>query len=571
MLISLLFVGTSCVKQEFDEPPIKTNTVDFQANTTITALKALYTGLAYQEITTDVILETTVTANDAAGNYYKSIIVQDATAGIELKINLTELHNDYPVGQKLFIKCKGLFLGSYGGVTQLGSTYEDSGETRFGGIDSEVVVNEHLFKADGGTALQPTVLTINALSDSDIGKLITLEDVQFATSENGKDWADAANHRTENRNLTDCNGNSIIVRTSGYADFAGETLPDKNGSITAILSKYNNDYQLYVRDLNDINMTADRCTGGGTGTGNGTGTEADPYDVAAAISNNTPAGVWVTGFIVGVYETKDAAGDINPFVESFAAPFYTNSNMLIAATADETNLNNCLIVQLPFGDIRDALNLVDDAAKLSVEVKVHGDLMAYFGQAGMKNTNGYKIAGVGIDPPPPLEGIIAEDFSGTEENASVAIENWLNYVEAGTRDWIGKSYSGEKYAQFSAFSSGEDSNIGWLITPSIDFDAQANEVLTFVTKSGYYKHDGLTVWVSTNFDGTNVTAATWTQLTATIATGDSGGYSDWIASGDVDLSSYTGTGYIAFKYTGNTTSQTTTFQLDKVLVKSSSK
>ncbi|MEA3503920.1 MAG: choice-of-anchor J domain-containing protein [Bacteroidota bacterium] len=163
--------------------------------------------------------------------------------------------------------------------------------------------------------------------------------------------------------------------------------------------------------------------------------------------------------------------------------------------------------------------------------------------------------------------IFSEDFTGVVPDEDIAIEGWSNEAIEGTRLWIGKEYGENFYAQFSAYNSGETVNEAWLVTPGIDLDGSTNEVLKFITKSGYYKHDGLSVFVSTDFTGT-VGAAMWTELDATFAAGPDNGYSDWIESGNIDLSSYSGTIFIGFKYLGGDPDETTTFQVDDVVVMS---
>jgi hypothetical protein len=91
----------------------------------------------------------------------------------------------------------------------------------------------------------------------------------------------------------------------------------------------------------------------------------------------------------------------------------------------------------------------------------------------------------------------------------------------------------------------------------------------FESSWGFYVHQGLTVWVSTDFDGTNVATATWTQINPTLAnasTPATGSYSDWVASGVTSLTSFNGNGYIGFKYTGDATTNTTTWRVDNVVV-----
>lgn len=60
--------------------------------------------------------------------------------------------------------------------------------------------------------------------------------------------------------INDCGSNSIDVRTSGYANFAGQHPPAGNGSIVALYTKYNSTKQLILRDPSDIAFTGLRCS-----------------------------------------------------------------------------------------------------------------------------------------------------------------------------------------------------------------------------------------------------------------------------------------------------------------------
>jgi len=79
-------------------------------------------------------------------------------------------------------------------------------------------------------------------------------------------------------------------------------------------------------------------------------------------------------------------------------------------------------------------------------------------------------------------------------------------------------------------------------------DSHTNEVLTFETAQHHYDDARLEVFISNNFDGTEagIANATWVDAGATIA-GDSDNWYSFISSGNIDLSSYTGQIYVAFK------------------------
>jgi hypothetical protein len=91
---------------------------------------------------------------------------------------------------------------------------------------------------------------------------VRVEGVEFVGTDLGKTYANPITQATENRTLTDCNGNTIIVRSSGYASFAGTTVPTGHGSLVAIVGEFNGTKQLYVRKMSEVNMSGERCTGG---------------------------------------------------------------------------------------------------------------------------------------------------------------------------------------------------------------------------------------------------------------------------------------------------------------------
>ena len=265
-LTFLALLGTACVDQNFDEPPVEVPGVDITANTTILDLKNLHTIGEVEKIEDDLIIEGVVIADDRSGNYYKTIVLQDETSGIELKINSTGLFASYPIGTKLYIKCKGLYLGDYNNLIQLGSIYIEDNEENFGGIE-EVMLPQHVFVGTQSVTPVPRVVKIEDLVYDDVSTLIQLDDVQFADGDAGQTYADAANRFSVNHDIEDCDENTLVLRSSGYADFADSRTPNGKGSIVGVYSIYQTTPQMYIRDLDDVNMEGKRCDGGGTGGG----------------------------------------------------------------------------------------------------------------------------------------------------------------------------------------------------------------------------------------------------------------------------------------------------------------
>tara|TARA_Y100000385_G_scaffold291268_1_gene368217 strand:+ start:4502 stop:5974 length:1473 start_codon:yes stop_codon:yes gene_type:complete len=169
-----------------------------------------------------------------------------------------------------------------------------------------------------------------------------------------------------------------------------------------------------------------------------------------------------------------------------------------------------------------------------------------------------------------FELLLEEDFEAYLDFDPIS-GDWTNYIEEGTRDWIARTTTdtgnpGSKIAQISAYNSGDASTVSWLITPAIDLDAQEFEFFDFESSNSYSDGSELELLISTDWDGTDagVSSATWTALPATIVPDDTY-YKDWVYSGLVDLSPYSGNAYIAFKYTANS-GNTGTYEIDNIKV-----
>jgi|SRR5690606_2886103 hypothetical protein len=175
--------------------------------------------------------------------------------------------------------------------------------------------------------------------------------------------------------------------------------------------------------------------------------------------------------------------------------------------------------------------------------------------------------------------IIQEDFQSVVNNGVLDIENWTNFAEAGTVKWIGKIFSGNGYAEFTTFGSGQSSNIGWLVSPKINLmdeesglyfpEGNVGRKLVFEVSQHHFDNTANTfqVFISTDYDGENVTAATWTEITSNFRmpkTDDS--WYDFISSGTYDLSGVEGSFYVAFKAVGNGTNLDGAFMLDNFTI-----
>jgi hypothetical protein len=148
--------------------------------------------------------------------------------------------------------------------------------------------------------------------------------------------------------------------------------------------------------------------------------------------------------------------------------------------------------------------------------------------------------------------LLEENFETA--SGEITITDWINYREEGTKSW--RSYS-DTYAQSTAArmgskSSGDAATITWLLTKGVDLEYTSEEFLSFETSNSFANGSNLEVLISTDWDGvaTNITTANWTILPAKIVSNGEG-FKNWVHSTFVNLSDYSGTVFIAFRYTGN--------------------
>ena len=125
--------------------------------------------------------------------------------------------------------------------------------------------------------------------------------------------------------------------------------------------------------------------GSGQGADPGT-TQATAYSVSQAKEHIGEKGVWICGYVVG--------GDLSSAKEgiSFTPPFSSMTNIAIASRSSVTSKSSCMSVKLPKGDIRTAVNLVDNPDLIGRKIYLKGDLIAaYYGIPGVENITEYAL------------------------------------------------------------------------------------------------------------------------------------------------------------------------------------
>ena len=301
VLITLTTIFIVACERDFDMPPIVEITAGQVIN--LEQLRAMHTGSDIT-ITDTLSVYAVVTMDETSGNLYKEAYVQDGSASMYLRF--TSSSGLYE-GDSIRIDLQGTTLKRYNQMLQLDSLDADLNifkqETQLSTI-SEV------------TTLAEIALNGNAFQ----AKLVQIENVEFICDDLNNSFADEVNQESLNRYLQDEIGNQVNVSTIGYSDFANQIIPSGNGTVTAIVSQYNDDVQLLLRRPSEAQLINDRiddCDGTGGGNGNG-----DIIFIKNFDDNSVTSGGWITQLVSGpsncdwgIYEGSNSAAKASNYLD----------------------------------------------------------------------------------------------------------------------------------------------------------------------------------------------------------------------------------------------------------------
>lgn len=291
-----VFATTSCMDDDWKDPnsetsPYGNNSIQETNVVSIAELKNTYGPKQKDEINDTVrIADGTqikgiVTGNDVEGNIYSQISIQDDSdkPGIIISVAQGGLSGQLQIGQEVLINVGGLYYGTYRSQPQLGVAYHDSSkdqnypsrisradwQNRFKviGKPDASKIKVQVFSTNPDTSKGE--LNVADLLDADVaykyaGCLVTLKGVEFAMGDGKTTLAPEDEGKTLGYGVTryfkgyDKTNKQIGIRTSCYADFAANLVPQGVVDVTGVLScykssaKYNHTVQLALRRFSDI-------------------------------------------------------------------------------------------------------------------------------------------------------------------------------------------------------------------------------------------------------------------------------------------------------------------------------
>jgi hypothetical protein len=227
---------------------------------------------------------------------------------------------------------------------------------------------------------------------------------------------------------------------------------------------------------------------------------------------------------------------------------------LIAASATEMNVKNCVVVQLSSGtELYTKLNLAENSANLGHVISIQGSLEKFYGFPGVKSTTAAILDGKEIGEEQgegPANAYINESFkSSLGEFKSVSVSGTLSWINDFSSAMI---KGGSAEAKFPSET--------WLVAPTIDLTKETEAYITFKHAINYA--DAATIkdyhqlMISKDYNG-DVSQASWTNLSIVMASGNS---FTFVSSGNVSIpADFIGQNKvtIALKYTSTETTGST--------------
>ena len=229
LLLAAMGVLFASCKKEYPQPPIQN--LPIGTVYTIQDILAMTPGTVFDSASVYGI----VTADEVSGNLYKVIFIQDRASGaaIELKLNAT---SGVRIGDSIRVYLKDAIFDKYHNLPQLSGFGPDG----------------HIIILANDRPIEPALTTIAGIKGGQyLCGLVRLEDVSFTQTGTFAEISESGN-----RYLVDAtspnNDDNFVVRTSNYANFAYDNLPEGPGGLVGIATVYNSTWQIIIRSKGEM-------------------------------------------------------------------------------------------------------------------------------------------------------------------------------------------------------------------------------------------------------------------------------------------------------------------------------
>lgn len=173
----LALCGLACGCQErFDAPDTPAGAP--AANITIASLHALYRGEPVV-VREPMVVGGTVVSSDEAGNFHRTLVLDDGTGGAEFRIDEYNLHTIYPMGRCLTVSLQGCALSERNGVLQIGLPSEPHSPYPTDYISSRVLRERIVHRTDLWREAAAIPCTAAQLGAALCGRLVRIDGLRL--------------------------------------------------------------------------------------------------------------------------------------------------------------------------------------------------------------------------------------------------------------------------------------------------------------------------------------------------------------------------------------------------------
>lgn len=562
----LAMVGTlfTACKKEYPTPPIQE--LPIGRVYTISEILALEPGTVFNE---DASVYGIITADEVSGNLYKAAFMQDRATGAAIELYLNAV-SGVRIGDSVRIYLKDVTYAMYNNLPQL-SNFEADG---------------HIVILANNKPITPAKATIAEINQGKyLAGLVRLENVKF-TEQNT--FADPTTYG--NRTLIDpMNPSSnVIVRTSNYANFANDSLPQGVGNLTAIATVYNSTWQLIIRSARELEFDGyvpggandlpyceffassfgsyttydvkgaqhweiDYSTAKMTGYENSTNYENEDWLISAKFSlENVSSASMTVSYIARYFNNVNE--DVTVWVSSdytSGDPNSANWEQIPATWVEGSNWNDF------------ASTTLDLSQFLGKKVCVAVKYLSNDTKAGTIEVQSICIQEGSAPTPPPGPGTGGElqtmpyTQSFTEEFGT-----YMTYDVSGPQSWMIDYHT----AKMTGYAGGSNANEDWLISSPVAV-TNVSEAKVSVTYCAQYQNadnGDVSLQVSTDYVyGNDPYSATWKNMQTTYP--NTANFNDF-QTVETSLNEFIGQNVtVAIKYT-STASQSRTIEIQSITV-----
>ena len=266
-------MGDSYAETDESVVPFGNNNLTETNVVSIAELKKMFateiaTSYGFKKVDNDLKIKGIVTSTDVEGNVYNEVALQDETGAIIISVAQNGIYGYLPVGTEVLVDLKDLYVGNYGLQPQIGvPSMNAAGTTTSIGRISRATWDKHYKILSTGHDVQPEVFADGAAAttwnlNEDAGKLGIIKNVTLKNSSpvvdstyaNAKGGAGSVKWYFKEQN------SNVFLYNSNYADFANAKIPNGKVDITGIIKRFNNQWEIIIRTLDDIKPAAPEVT-----------------------------------------------------------------------------------------------------------------------------------------------------------------------------------------------------------------------------------------------------------------------------------------------------------------------